>query len=47
MPLTQGHLDPEIIRIHPRRAISFNVDPEHPGFEARNMPEAVQETEVA
>jgi pyridoxamine 5'-phosphate oxidase family protein len=43
----QGHLDPEIIRIHLRRVISFNVDPEHPGFEARNVPEAVQGTEVA
>jgi pyridoxamine 5'-phosphate oxidase family protein len=33
----QGHLAPEIIRIHPRRIISFNVDPEHPGFSARDV----------
>jgi pyridoxamine 5'-phosphate oxidase family protein len=33
----QGHLAPEIIRIHPRRIISFNVDPENPGFQARNV----------
>jgi pyridoxamine 5'-phosphate oxidase family protein len=32
-----GHLAPEIIRIHPRRIISFNVDPENPGFQARNV----------
>ena len=31
-----GHLAPEIIRIHPRRVISFNVDPERPGFAARD-----------
>ena len=30
-----GHLSPDIIRIHPRRVISFNVDPAHPGFAAR------------
>jgi pyridoxamine 5'-phosphate oxidase family protein len=30
-----GHLAPDIIRIHPRRVISFNVDPAHPGFAAR------------
>ena len=33
----QGHLAPEIIRIHPRRIISFNVDPDNPGFQARNL----------
>jgi pyridoxamine 5'-phosphate oxidase family protein len=33
----QGHLAPEIIRIHPRRIVSFNVDPEHPGFAARDV----------
>jgi pyridoxamine 5'-phosphate oxidase family protein len=32
----QGHLAPEIIRIHPRRIVAFNVDPDRPGFEARN-----------
>jgi pyridoxamine 5'-phosphate oxidase family protein len=33
----QGHLAREIIRIYPRRIISFNVDPENPGFQARNV----------
>lgn len=40
-----GHLAPEIIRIHPRRVLSFNVDPDHPGFAARDIDPAV--TEVA
>ena len=32
-----GHLDPEIIRIHPRRILSFNVDPGQDGFAARDI----------
>lgn len=32
-----GHLAAEIIRIRPRRVISFNVDPERPGFAARDV----------
>lgn len=32
------HLDAEIIRIHPRRVVSYNVDPEHPGLQSRNLP---------
>jgi pyridoxamine 5'-phosphate oxidase family protein len=32
-----GHLAPEIIRIHPRRIISFNVDPDQPGFSVRDV----------
>jgi pyridoxamine 5'-phosphate oxidase family protein len=32
-----GHLSSEIIRIHPRRILSFNVDPDHPGFAARDI----------
>jgi pyridoxamine 5'-phosphate oxidase family protein len=32
-----GHLAPEIIRIHPRRIVSFNVDSEHPGFDTRDV----------
>jgi pyridoxamine 5'-phosphate oxidase family protein len=43
----QGHLAPEIIRIHPRRIISFNVDPEHPGFEARDVTPAGSGNAVA
>ncbi len=34
----QGHLSAEIIRIRPRRILSFNVDPGHPGFDARDVP---------
>jgi pyridoxamine 5'-phosphate oxidase family protein len=41
-----GHLAPDFIRIHPRRVISFNVDPAHPGFAARNI-EPADSTEVA
>jgi pyridoxamine 5'-phosphate oxidase family protein len=33
----KGHLAPEIIRIYPRRVISFNVDSERPGFAARDI----------
>jgi pyridoxamine 5'-phosphate oxidase family protein len=36
-PDPTGHLAAEIIRIHPRRVISFNVDPDHPGFAARDV----------
>jgi pyridoxamine 5'-phosphate oxidase family protein len=43
----QGHLAPEIIRIHPRRIVSFNVDPDHPGFEARDMAGTDSGSEVA
>jgi pyridoxamine 5'-phosphate oxidase family protein len=32
-----GHVDPEIIRIHPRRVLAFNVDPDNPGFAARDI----------
>jgi pyridoxamine 5'-phosphate oxidase family protein len=41
-----GHLGSEIIRIHPSRVLSFNVDPAHPGFEARDIKPA-DGTEVA
>ena len=32
-----AHLAAEIIRIQPRRIIAFNVDPEHPGLQARDV----------
>jgi pyridoxamine 5'-phosphate oxidase family protein len=32
-----GHLAPEIIRIHPRRVLAYNVDPANPGFQARDI----------
>jgi pyridoxamine 5'-phosphate oxidase family protein len=41
-----GHLAPEIIRIHPGRIISFNVDPARPGFAVRDVKSA-DHTEVA
>jgi pyridoxamine 5'-phosphate oxidase family protein len=31
------HLASEIIRIHPRRLIAWNVDPEHPGLRSRDV----------
>jgi pyridoxamine 5'-phosphate oxidase family protein len=31
-----GHLAAEIIRIHPRRVIAYNVDPEQPGLQSRD-----------
>ena len=43
----QGHLAPEIIRIRPRRVVSFNVDPDHPGFESRDMAGVDPGSEVA
>jgi pyridoxamine 5'-phosphate oxidase family protein len=33
----EGHLAREIIRIRPRRVVSFNVDPDRPGFETRDI----------
>ncbi len=38
-----GHLAPEIIRIHPRRIISFNVDRDRPGFSSRDVAGAEDE----
>jgi pyridoxamine 5'-phosphate oxidase family protein len=32
-----SNLPPEIIRIRPRRVLSFNVDPDNPGFAARDI----------
>lgn len=32
-----GHQASEIIRIYPRRIVSFNVDPEHPDFATRDV----------
>jgi pyridoxamine 5'-phosphate oxidase family protein len=42
-----GHLAPEIIRIHPRRILSFNVDREQPGFSVRDVSAPDDETQVA
>ena len=35
------HLAPEIIRIHPRRVLAFNVDPDRPGLQVRDIDGAV------
>jgi pyridoxamine 5'-phosphate oxidase family protein len=43
----QGHLAPEIIRIHPRRIISFNVDQDQGGFSARDLTPADLDAGVA
>jgi pyridoxamine 5'-phosphate oxidase family protein len=32
-----GHLAPEIIRIRPLRVIAYNVDPDRPGLQARDV----------
>jgi pyridoxamine 5'-phosphate oxidase family protein len=36
-PGADGHLAPEIIRIRPRRVLAFNVNPDRPGLEARDV----------
>jgi pyridoxamine 5'-phosphate oxidase family protein len=46
-PDPEGHPAPEIIRIHPRRILSFNVDPDHPGFGARDIMVADPENKLA
>ena len=32
-----GHLAAEMIRIHPRRVIAYNVDTEQPGLQTRDV----------
>jgi pyridoxamine 5'-phosphate oxidase family protein len=36
-PPADPHLAPEIIRIHPRRVVAYNVDPDNPGLHTRNV----------
>ena len=36
-PAPDGHLAPELIRIHLRRVLGFNVDPDRPGLQARDV----------
>ncbi|HEY1821045.1 MAG TPA: PPOX class F420-dependent oxidoreductase [Trebonia sp.] len=36
-PSTDGHLAPEIIRIHPRRVLAYNIDPGRPGLQGRDV----------
>ncbi|HEX4092479.1 MAG TPA: PPOX class F420-dependent oxidoreductase [Trebonia sp.] len=42
-----GHLAPEMIRIHPSRVIAYNVDPEQPGLVSRNVGAAGSRPNVA
>jgi PPOX class F420-dependent enzyme/OxyR family protein/uncharacterized protein (TIGR02246 family) len=35
-PSTPG-LSPQIIRIHPRRLVTWNIDPDHPGLQTRDL----------
>ncbi len=37
LPPADPHLAPEIIRIHPRRVVAFNVDPDNPGLHTRSV----------
>lgn len=36
-PLAPGFFSNDVIRIHPRRVISWHIDPEHPDLLARNV----------
>jgi pyridoxamine 5'-phosphate oxidase family protein len=31
------HLSPQVIRIHPRRVVGWNIDPDHPGLGTRDV----------
>lgn len=46
-PSPDGHLAAEIIRIHPRRVIAYNVDPEQPGLQSRNVAAVASQPNVA
>jgi PPOX class F420-dependent enzyme/OxyR family protein/uncharacterized protein (TIGR02246 family) len=38
-------LSPHVIRIHPRRVISMNIDPDHPGFRTLDLTTAAEATD--
>jgi pyridoxamine 5'-phosphate oxidase family protein len=42
-----GHLAAEIIRVHPRRVIAYNVDPEQPGLQSRDVAAGDSQPNVA
>ena len=42
-----GHLAAEIIRIHPRRVLAYNVDPEQPGLQSRGVAAGDSQPNVA
>jgi len=43
---TTAGVSSQIIRIHPRRTISLNIDSDHPGFRTRDMVSTADETEA-
>jgi len=45
--IADGHLAAEIIRVRPRRVISFNIDPNNTGFDARDIADTQGPTAVA
>jgi pyridoxamine 5'-phosphate oxidase family protein len=42
-----GHLAAEIIRIHPRRVLAYNVDPAQPGLQTRHVAAGDSQPNVA
>ena len=36
-PSAGDHLSSEIIRVHPRRVLAYNVDPDRPGLQTRDV----------
>jgi PPOX class F420-dependent enzyme/OxyR family protein/uncharacterized protein (TIGR02246 family) len=44
-PPPEAHLSAQIIRIHPRRLISWNVDPDHPGLHTTDFTSVSDEPE--
>ena len=42
-----GHLAAEIIRIRPRRVIAYNVDPDQPGLQTRDVAAGDSQPNVA
>ena len=45
-PQPTAAVSPQIIRIHPRRVISWNVDPGHPGLQTRDLSPIPDEPEA-
>lgn len=45
-PPPEPGLSPHIIRIHPRRVISMNIDPDHPGFQTHDFATIPGESEA-
>ncbi|MDT3444605.1 MULTISPECIES: PPOX class F420-dependent oxidoreductase [unclassified Pseudofrankia] len=41
LPSADPHLAAEIIRIHPRRVVAYNVDPDSPGLHTRDVTHGV------